>query len=42
MERSDIGIMNFLTEKEMEEEKLTFHKCRSAMLRQNMQKAKDP
>ena len=42
MERSDISIMNVLIEKEMEEVKLTFQKCKREMLRQNMKKEEDP
>ena len=42
VERSDMSLMNVLTENEMEEAKLTFHKRRGEMLRQKMKKAEDP
>jgi hypothetical protein len=34
--------MNVLIEKEMEEAKLTFPKCKGEMLRQKMQNVEDP
>jgi hypothetical protein len=42
MESLDTNILNVPIEKGMEEVKLTFQKCKGEMLRQNMQKAKDP
>jgi hypothetical protein len=42
VERSDTNILNALIERDMEEAKLTFQKCKGKMLRQKMQKAKDP
>jgi hypothetical protein len=36
VERSNISIMNVLIEKEMEEVKLTFNKCKGKILRQKM------
>jgi hypothetical protein len=42
VEISDISLMNVLTEKEMEEVKLTFQKRKGEMLRKNMQKVEDP
>jgi hypothetical protein len=42
MERSDISLMNVLTEKEMEEAKLTFQKHKGEMLRQKKQKVEGP
>jgi hypothetical protein len=41
VERSDTNILNVLIEKEMEEVKLTFQKCKGEMLRQKMQKVED-
>jgi hypothetical protein len=38
----DTNLLNVLIERDMEEEKLTFHKHRGKMLRQKMQKAEDP
>jgi hypothetical protein len=42
VEGSDKNLLNVLIEKEMEEVKLTFQKLKGEMLRQKMQKAKDP
>jgi hypothetical protein len=42
VERSNTNILNVLTKEEMEEAKLTFHKHKGEMLRQKMQKEKDP
>jgi hypothetical protein len=42
VERSGTNLLNVLIEKEMEEAKPTFQKRKGEMLRQKMQKAKDP
>jgi hypothetical protein len=42
MERSDTNILKVPIEKDMEEEKITFHKRKGEMFRQKMKKVEDP